>query len=506
MNPGPRYAELQVTTQFSFLRGASSAEELFITAAHLGIEALAVVDRNSMAGMVRAWEASKSTGVRLVVGCRLDLADGTTLLAYPIDRPAYSRLCRLLSLGKARGGKGKCRLDWADVAAHAEGLLAVLVPEQADEECGLRLRRLRETFGDRAYLALTLRRRPNDQLRLHELSNLAARMRVPTVVTNDVLFHDPSRRILQDVLSCIRDNTVIDQLGAQRGRPILEQQRRQASSTPWLPTGSTNQPSPEQVQINQARQSGLFIRTEPKTRPAIPESQSTANPSALVSVAEAATPDEPQRRMDFLVRPDAGGIYNPYAEQRPAFSYQIMAGSIIAAALVTGLNSDLPGTVTAQVTENVYDTVTGQILLIPQGTRLIGTYDSRVSFGQERALLVWQRLIRPDGLSLQLENLPASDTRGRSGLTDDVDFHTGRLLKGIAMVTLLGVATELTFGQQESDLVRAVRESVQQNADRAGQRLVERNLDIQPTLTVRPGWPLRVIVRRDLILSPYRGG
>ncbi|WP_425438274.1 TrbI/VirB10 family protein [Niveispirillum cyanobacteriorum] len=290
------------------------------------------------------------------------------------------------------------------------------------------------------------------------------------------------------------------------GRPILEQQRRQASSTPWSPAAPVNQPSPEQVQINQARQSGLFIRTEPKTRPAIPESQNAANPSAPVSVAEAATPDEPQRKLDFLARPDAGGIYNPHTEQQPASPYQIMAGSIIAAALVTGLNSDLPGTVAAQVTENVYDTVTGQILLIPQGSRLIGTYDSRVSFGQERALLVWQRLIRPDGSSLLLDNLPASDTQGRSGLSDEVDFHTGRLLKGIAMATLLGAGTELTFGQQESDLVRAVRESVQQNADRASQRLVERNLDIQPKLTVRPGWPLRVIVRRDLILSPYRGG
>ncbi len=290
------------------------------------------------------------------------------------------------------------------------------------------------------------------------------------------------------------------------GRPILEQQRRQASSTPWSPTAPVNQPTPEQVQINQARQSGLFIRTEPKTRPDIPESQNAANPNAMVSVAEAATADEPQRKMDFLARPDTGPIYNPHAEQQLGSPHQIMTGSIIAAALLTGLNSDLPGTATAQVTENVYDTVTGQILLIPQGTRLIGTYDSRVSFGQERALLVWQRLIRPNGTSVQLDNLPASDTQGRSGLTDEVDFHTGRLLKGIAMATLLGVGTELTFGQQESDLVRAVRESVQQNADRAGQRLVERNLDIQPTLTVRPGWPLRVIVRRDLILSPYRGG
>lgn len=215
---GPRYAELQVTTQFSFLRGASSAEELFTMAAHLGIEALAVVDRNSLAGMVRAWEAAKAVGVRLVVGCRLDLTDGTALLVYPTDRAAYSRLCRLLSLGKARGGKGQCLLDWADVVAHAEGLLAVLVPDQADEECARRLRRLREAFGDRAYLALTLRRRPNDQVRLHDLSNLATRLRVPAVVTNDVLFHDPGRRILQDVLSCIRHNIVIDELGHRRER------------------------------------------------------------------------------------------------------------------------------------------------------------------------------------------------------------------------------------------------------------------------------------------------
>ncbi|MFV3077906.1 TrbI/VirB10 family protein [Niveispirillum fermenti] len=227
---------------------------------------------------------------------------------------------------------------------------------------------------------------------------------------------------------------------------------------------------------------------------------------SFIADAAMAEPDAQQRKLDFLARPDAAGIYNPYAEQRPVSPNQIMAGSVIAAALVTGLNSDLPGTVVAQVTENIHDSVTGQILLIPQGSRLIGTYDSRVSFGQERALLVWQRLIRPDGSSLQLDNLPASDTEGQSGLADRVNFHTGRLLKGIVLATLLGVGTELTFGQQESELVRAVRESMQQNADRAGQRLVERNLDIQPTLTVRPGWPLRIIVWRDVILSPYRGG
>ncbi|RUV84468.1 DNA polymerase III subunit alpha, partial [Mesorhizobium sp. M5C.F.Ca.IN.020.14.1.1] len=213
-----RYAELQVTSHFSFLRGASSAEELFSQAALLGIEALAVVDRNSLAGIVRAHEAAKVTGVRLVVGCRLDLAGGISVLVYPTDRPSYSRLCRLLSLGKKRAGKAKCQLEWSDLVAYGEGLIAVLLPDLADEECGLRLRRLREAFGDRAYLALTLRRRPNDQLRLHELSNLAAQLRVPTVVTNDVLFHEPSRRVLQDVVTCIRHNVTIDDLGDRRER------------------------------------------------------------------------------------------------------------------------------------------------------------------------------------------------------------------------------------------------------------------------------------------------
>src|SRR5450631_4336180 len=186
---GRRYAELQCTTHFSFLRGASSCEDLFNEAAQLGLEALAVTDRNSLAGIVRAHEAAKTTGARLIVGCRLDLTDGMSILVYPTDRPAYARLCRLLSLGKKRGGKAQCRLDWSDVIAYSEGLIAVLVPDEADETCALHLRRLAEAFGDSAYLALTLRRRPNDALRLYELSNMAARGRVPTVVTNDVLFH-----------------------------------------------------------------------------------------------------------------------------------------------------------------------------------------------------------------------------------------------------------------------------------------------------------------------------
>lgn len=213
-----RYAELQVTTHFSFLRGASSAEELFATAEALRIDALGVVDRNSLAGIVRAWEAAKTTGVRLVVGCRLDLADGFSLLVYPTDRPAYSRLCRLLSLGKGRGGKGNCILGLDDVALYQEGLIGVFVPEEADEECVVRLRKVARLFGNRCYLALTLRRRPNDRVRLHHLSKMANSLAVKTVVTNDVLFHDPGRRQLQDVVTCIRNGCTIDNLGFRRER------------------------------------------------------------------------------------------------------------------------------------------------------------------------------------------------------------------------------------------------------------------------------------------------
>jgi error-prone DNA polymerase len=215
---GSRYVELQVTSHFSFLRGASSCEDLFAQAAAANIEAVAVVDRNSLAGIVRAHEAAKTTGIRMIVGCRVDLTDGMAVLVYPTDRPAYSRLCRLLSLGKKRGGKAKCLIDWQDLVAYGDGLIAVLVPDLADDECAFRLRRLREAFGDRAYMALTLRRRPNDQLRLHELSNLATQMRVPTIVTNDVLFHEPGRRLLQDVVTCIRHNVTIDVLGDRRER------------------------------------------------------------------------------------------------------------------------------------------------------------------------------------------------------------------------------------------------------------------------------------------------
>jgi type IV secretion system protein VirB10 len=209
-----------------------------------------------------------------------------------------------------------------------------------------------------------------------------------------------------------------------------------------------------------------------------------------------------QRKIEFARSP--GGEVNPNQLAPAPSPWTLSAGTIISASLITGLNSDLPGIVLAQVTEPVRDSAAGRAVLIPQGARLIGSYDSVVAFGQRRALLVWQRIILPDGSSITLDNVPATDRAGYSGVEDRVDFHTWRVLKGIALSTLLGVGTELSLGRDESDLVRAIRESAQQNAARAGDRLTSRNLDVQPTLTVRPGWPVRAVLHKDLILRPWK--
>jgi type IV secretion system protein VirB10 len=212
------------------------------------------------------------------------------------------------------------------------------------------------------------------------------------------------------------------------------------------------------------------------------------------------------RKLTFLKSGPEKEIYNPHRLQTPVSPYQLMAGTVIAASLVTGLNSDLPGFVIAQVTEHVYDSVSGRFLLIPQGSRLVGKYDNIVAFGQERALVVWQRIILPDGSSIVIDNLPATDTGGYAGLADQVDLHTWKLLKGVALATVLGVGSELVFGSSDSDLVKALQQSTQATTNRAGQRLIERQLNVQPTIKVRPGWPLRVIVHKDiLVLRPYRG-
>jgi type IV secretion system protein VirB10 len=273
-------------------------------------------------------------------------------------------------------------------------------------------------------------------------------------------------------------------------------------------------------QAQEARESKVFFAVSVRsgqntaTAPAVVGTGGTT--ATVVSDASSSTaprlsldpdrdPNNQQRKLDFLnAKQDDRAIYNPHDLQYPVSPYEVMAGTIIPVSLITGLKSDLPGLVVAQVTDNVYDTVTGKLLLIPQGARLIGSYDSVVAFGQSRALLIWQRIVMPNGSSVVIDNLPATDTAGYAGLEDEVDVHTWQLLKGVALSTLLGVGTQATFGNSQSNLVQAIRESTAESTNQAGQRIVEKNLNIQPTITVRPGWPLRVIVHKDLVLQPYR--
>src|ERR1700730_14801298 len=208
----PRYEELQVTTNFSFLRGASHPCELVLTAAALGHQAIAITDRNSLAGVVRAHHAAKEVGIRLVVGCRLDLSDGTSLLAFPEDRAAYGRLTRLLTSGKRRAPKSECHIDYADVVAYGDGQIVVALPSEAVDMADFTAR-VAADFEGRAYLAAHHLYRGDDTRRLTHLAALGEATGLPLVAVNDVLYHLPERRPLQDVLTCIREGCTIGEAG-----------------------------------------------------------------------------------------------------------------------------------------------------------------------------------------------------------------------------------------------------------------------------------------------------
>jgi len=233
--------------------------------------------------------------------------------------------------------------------------------------------------------------------------------------------------------------------------------------------------------------------------PAYPEF--SPPPSAFDSNPIGSDPNKQGAKQAFI-EGETDDIYNSHSLVSPRSPYQVMAGNLIPASLVTGLNSDLPGQVIGQVTENVYDTVTGQHLLVPQGSRLMGRYDSVIAFGQSRALVVWTRLILPNGDSIQLDNLPGSDGQGFAGLKDKVDKHTWQFIKGAALSSLLSIGSELASDDGDR-LTRALQNAGQDTANIAGQRIIDRNLNVQPTLKVRQGWRFNVIVSRDLILKPY---
>lgn len=318
------------------------------------------------------------------------------------------------------------------------------------------------------------------------------------------------------LLGLPEDYGSVPQLGpplpGELGRPVLSAQQRgdPVPAAPVMP-GPGMDPE-EQMRLQEqeaARLSRLFADASTAqsggaldiSAPSAPQiDPQTVFPSLTQATS---TPDAIDQRQAFLDAPIDRRTTSGERLAEPASPYVVQAGSVISAALVTGLRSDLPGQITAQVTSHVYDSPTGRFLLIPQGSRLVGEYDSRVAFGQSRMLLVWTRLILPDGRSLLLKRQPGADQQGYAGLEDGVDNHWGRLFLAAGLATVLNIGTEL--GRDDDDeIARAIREGTQDTIGRAGDEAVRRQLAVPPTLTIRPGFPVRVMVTRDLVLEPYR--
>ena len=299
------------------------------------------------------------------------------------------------------------------------------------------------------------------------------------------------------------------------------------SQQPMAPTYAPPGHDPEDAQRKEAEAaaaSSVFFRSGTPGKGAAPGTAQVAatgsasglagfDPLAAGPASTAAQPADPtavQNRQDQKEAFLKGGsteTRNSGNLQMPSSPYQVMAGTVIAGALVTGIKSDLPGDVIATVTEPVYDTATGKFLLIPQGSRILGKYNSQVSYGQSRVQVVWNRVILPDTSSLKLDNLAGTDPAGYAGLEDGVDWHWDRVFAGAALTTLLGVGAELAAPENRQDgnrIVIAGRDSAQDSINQVGQEMTRRNMNIQPTLTERPGLSVRIIVNRDLVLRPYQ--
>lgn len=336
--------------------------------------------------------------------------------------------------------------------------------------------------------------------------------------SHEELYSTDNRTTPDGLAGLPKDYSGVPKLGpplpGDLGRPILNAQN---SGQP-VPTPNIGAPNPEIDQEEQrrhqelelARTAHLFASTE--TRPANNAPAPTTMPvlpqpdlASLGLAPQPATPSAQDRQLAFLNQASDKRTVSTDRVAAPASANVLQAGAVIPAALITGIRSDLPGQITAQVTENVYDSPTGHILLVPQGTRVIGQYDNGVGFGQRRVLLVWNRLLFPNGRSIVLERQPGADAEGYAGLEDGVDYHWGELLKAAALSTILSVGAEAGTSQNENSLVQALRSGASNSISQTGQQIVSRQLNISPTLTVRPGFPVRVIVTRDLVLEPYGG-
>ena len=284
------------------------------------------------------------------------------------------------------------------------------------------------------------------------------------------------------------------------GRPILDAQERGRP----VPPPAINAPAvdPEEqrrlAEEEAARTSRVFFQTAPGA------ARETSAPN-IAGLNLGNQPGATQNNdLAFLNAPMDRRTVSLDRVVPPASPFVLQAGSVIPAALITGIRSDLPGQITAQVTQHIYDSPTGSMVLIPQGTRIIGEYSNDVGFGDRRVLLVWNRLIFPNGRSIVLERQPGADPHGYAGLEDGVDYHWWDLARAAGLSTLLSVGAELTMDDDDR-LIQAIRNGAQDTINDAGQQIVQRQLQVAPTLTIRPGFPVRVIVTRDLVLEPYGG-
>jgi type IV secretion system protein VirB10 len=288
------------------------------------------------------------------------------------------------------------------------------------------------------------------------------------------------------------------------GPPIVHAE--QGSNTPAGTNAANQQLIQEQ---DSARTSSLFVQTASAPSALQQVQAGSVMPGSSNSGAgnQTSGPSSDQNSQDpklaFLNGPSDAPTVSSDRLAPAASPYVIQAGTVIPAALITGIESDLPGQITAQVTENVYDSPTGQYLLVPQGARLIGEYNSEVAYAQTRVQLIWTRLIMPNGQSIVFDNQPGADTQGYSGLQDGVNNHWGALFEAALLSTFLSVGAEAGTSNQENNLIQAIRSGASDSFNQAGQQVVERELNIQPTLTIRPGFPVRVIMNRDLVLAPY---
>jgi type IV secretion system protein VirB10 len=322
--------------------------------------------------------------------------------------------------------------------------------------------------------------------------------------------YNTSNRMTPDGLAKLpRDYTGLPKAVPQLGPPLPGDLGRPiADAGAPAPDMSTPAPDPEQQRIAQereaARTSHLFATINLGQVAPAPIQASAGVQTAPRAAAGSSGLTSPDHKLAFLNGNVDRRTVSPDRVEAPASPYVLQAAAVIPAALITGLRSDLPGQVTAQVTEDVYDSPTGQILLIPQGARLVGQYDAQIAFGQSRALLVWNRLIMPNGCSIVLERQPGADAEGYAGLEDEVDNHWGMLFKAAILSTLLSVGSEAGTSDNENSLVQAIRPGASQSFNQTGEQVVGRALNVQPTITIRPGFPVRVLVTHDLVLEPYR--